>query len=307
MKTIFADFNAINAAGNFWLSCRGSERDIREAGVQVGDWIWLSDGELIVGARFAFDEVEGPIGVPRWNTLVHLDDEPSDYASVRRQFFQVLEHPAEPGAVERLYQLATILEVTDPALEDDSSLRDTLTARRVGALLLMQEPGLALVEVKRDLKAAPDNPDTLYVYLETLKLVDLDRAAREANDLAEASKVSPLVLAACIDILSAVANRLSDRDFQSVGPRIIDWVNRFEATFDLQQIIPSIRAGVLFNLGLAFLRLGRVEQARDMLGLAHAIDPSDPAIDAAARLEVYDDRARMIAAEFWERPPLIAA
>ena len=74
MKTIFADFNAINAAGNFWLSCRGSERDLREAGVRVGDWIWLSDGELIVGARLALDDVEGPVGIPRWKTLVHLDD-----------------------------------------------------------------------------------------------------------------------------------------------------------------------------------------------------------------------------------------
>ena len=54
MKTIFADFNAINTAGNLWLSCRGSERDLQEAGVQVGDWIWLSDGELIVGAPTGF-------------------------------------------------------------------------------------------------------------------------------------------------------------------------------------------------------------------------------------------------------------
>lgn len=51
MKTIFTDFNAVTEAEKIRLNCRGSEEDIRLAGVKPGDWVWLSDGEIVVGAR----------------------------------------------------------------------------------------------------------------------------------------------------------------------------------------------------------------------------------------------------------------
>ena len=78
MKTIFADFNAMTEGGHVSLTTVGSQEDIAHAGLRPGDWAWLSDGELIVGAQLAIDDRHGLVGVADWDTLVHLDDEGAD-------------------------------------------------------------------------------------------------------------------------------------------------------------------------------------------------------------------------------------
>ena len=78
MKTIFADFNAMTEAGHVRLRLRGSQEDIAHAELRPGDWAWLSDGEVIVGAQLAIDDRYGLVGVLDWDTLVHLDDEGAD-------------------------------------------------------------------------------------------------------------------------------------------------------------------------------------------------------------------------------------
>ena len=77
MRIISADFNARTESGHLCLNSRGAQEDLRDQGVQVGGWMWLSDGELVVGAQLASDDRYGPVGVPHWNTLVHLDDDDS--------------------------------------------------------------------------------------------------------------------------------------------------------------------------------------------------------------------------------------
>lgn len=78
MKTVFADFNAMSEAGHLRLSFRASQADLQELGARVGDWVWLSDGELVVGAQLAQVTDEGLVGIPAWATLVYLDDEQAD-------------------------------------------------------------------------------------------------------------------------------------------------------------------------------------------------------------------------------------
>ena len=307
MRIISADFNARTESGHLRLNSRGAQEDLRDQGVQVGDWMWLSDGELVIGAQLAFDDRYGIVGVPRWNTLVHLDDELGDFQSVRKQFFELLQYPHPDMAyVSRLFQLSTILEIMEPPSEKGQS-SESYATRRVGALLLIDEPELALVDINEALAAQPGEPGVIYTYLETLKLVDLDRAASEAADRAQREDTPALVLAACINVESKAADRLSNEDFGAAGLRILSWINRFEGAFDPKSMPAPIRAQVLFNLGLTLLRLGRVEQARHALGLAHAIDPSEPAIDEALGLDSFNDRARDIAARLREKPPLIAA
>ena len=75
MTTVFADFNAMTEAEHVRLNCRGSAEDLGRAGVRPGHSVWLSDGELVVGARVDVDPYYGLVGVPDWDTLVHLDDE----------------------------------------------------------------------------------------------------------------------------------------------------------------------------------------------------------------------------------------
>ena len=74
MKTIFADFNAMTESEKIRLTCSGSEVDIKQAGAKPGDRVWLSDGEVLVGARLETDPAYGLVGIPAWGTMVHLGD-----------------------------------------------------------------------------------------------------------------------------------------------------------------------------------------------------------------------------------------
>ena len=50
-------------------------QEIERTGARPGDWAWLSDGEVIVGAQLAVGDRNGMVGVPDCDTLVHLDEE----------------------------------------------------------------------------------------------------------------------------------------------------------------------------------------------------------------------------------------
>jgi hypothetical protein len=53
MKEIYADFNDFAADGSLPLTCRGSVASIAalEEPLEVGEEVWLTDGELRVKAR----------------------------------------------------------------------------------------------------------------------------------------------------------------------------------------------------------------------------------------------------------------
>jgi hypothetical protein len=111
MKTMFADFNAITEAGHISLSTRGSQEDIQRSGVRPGNWAWLSDGELIVGAQIAIDERHGLVGVPDWDTLVHLDDADLSYELVLARLSPLLSKQAHAIEDEpEIFRLLTQLE-----------------------------------------------------------------------------------------------------------------------------------------------------------------------------------------------------
>ena len=75
MRDLSADFNAVTEAGHVRLTLPCSRQDIKAMALRLGDWAWLSDGELVVGAQLAVDDRYGLVGVVDWDTLAHLDDE----------------------------------------------------------------------------------------------------------------------------------------------------------------------------------------------------------------------------------------
>ena len=84
MKTIYADYNATTEAGYVCLTTRGSQEDILRLSLRPGDWVWLSDTEIVVGAQLAIDDRYGLVGVPDWDTLAHLDDEGATTSTASR-------------------------------------------------------------------------------------------------------------------------------------------------------------------------------------------------------------------------------
>ena len=83
MKTIYADYNAATEAGQICLTTRGSQVDIERTGARPGDWVWLSDREVVVGRDWppmiATDWSVFPIGTLSsiWMTMTSATRKPS--------------------------------------------------------------------------------------------------------------------------------------------------------------------------------------------------------------------------------------
>jgi hypothetical protein len=297
MKTIFADYNATTEAGHLCLTTRGSQDDIQRRDLHAGDWAWLSDSEVIVGARLAIDPRYGLIGVPDWQTIVHLDDEESqDFEKVRTALQELLAQPRPTLDDEwRVFQLLTIFEVLAPPAAASAVRPGYFAFRRAGTLLCLGKPELALLEIEESRRINPGNPNDDRLYLEILRRVDLTRARLEAETLAAKPGISAGVLAECVNVLATHADDLPEDQFPPVARRILEWVDRFQGAPGREGVRAFPHAQLLFNQGVTLLRLGRIAEARRTLDLARATDPVLPEIEEASRLTSYDQRAREIA------------
>jgi len=116
MRTIFADHNAMTESEHLRLNFKASQNDIAKARLRPGDWAWLSDGEVLVGAQLAIDDRYDVVGVPDWDTLVHLDDEDSRNFDVVQPELQCLSQKPQQSRDEerRVLELLTISEIIAP-------------------------------------------------------------------------------------------------------------------------------------------------------------------------------------------------
>jgi hypothetical protein len=313
MKTMFADFNAMTEGGHVSLSTRGSQEDIQRSSAQPGDWVWLSDGELVVGAQIAIDDRYGLVGVPDWDTLVHLDDDDLSYELVSTQLSHLLTK--EPHSIEdepEVFRLLTQLEwVTPSHLENGTP--GMLAFRRALSLRQTDKLGLALLEMEEARRECPDNHDLVAVYLELLRRENLPSAVAEAQAFARSPVLPSVILSACINILAAQAEQIPDDQFPSMAERVFGLCQRFDQAPDLASAGDSLIALSHFNRGMVHLRAGRVSQARQAFEMAQRIYPVGPMFDQIARLETYDSHARKVAssvrsiAERWEPSATAAA
>lgn len=189
MKIISADFNAMTEADGVRLTPHCSQDDIQRFGIHTGDWVWLTDCELVVGARVDEDPYYGVVGTPHWETLVHLDDDDAqDFSKVWPELQQALDRPRAGAEDEaRLFQLLTIFEAIAPPEVKAAIPAGEFSLRRARALLALDEPELAFIEIEEAIRERPDDPNIISIYLETLQRVDPERAAIEAEARAESA------------------------------------------------------------------------------------------------------------------------
>ncbi len=304
MKTIFADFNAMTEAEHVRLTTRGSQEDIARVGLRPGAWAWLSDGDLLVGARLDVDDRYGLVGIPDWETLVHLDDEDTrDYLKHLSEIQRLLGKSGDPvHEAKRVFELSTILEIVAPPDVKAAFAPGFFSSRRAETLALLRKDELALMEIEDARLLNPDNPDNVHSFLEILRRIDLPRARLEAEALAPRVDIPAGILAQCVNVLATYADNLPDDQFGPVAEKILTWAGRFERAPDRERVIALTFALFQFNRGVVLLRLGQAEAAREALKLASAVDPVFPEIDEATRLTVYDQRARELAARVRARP-----
>jgi hypothetical protein len=304
MKTVFADYNAMTESGHLRLGFRASQEDIAKAHLRPGDWAWLNDGEVMIGAQLAIDDRYGMVGVPDWETLVHLDDEASkDFERVRSELERLRRNPDRSLDKEkRILQLLTISEMVVPPEVKTDLPPGYFESLRAATLYLLGKPELALTEIEETRRLGSSDPDDDRLFLEILRRIALPRALSEAEALAARPDASAGVLAECINVLATHADDLPDDQLKLVPDRILEWADRFDRAPGREQIPASTLALVQFNRGMILLRLGRTEAARDALNLARSVDPILSEIVGATRLTVYDQHARELAARVRARP-----
>jgi len=313
MKTIYADFNAMTESGHVSLTTVGSQEDIARTGLRPGDWAWLSDGELIVGAQLAIDDRHGLVGVADWETLVHLDDEgANDFDLVSRELAALLiKEPYSKANEPRLFQLLAELEHIAPHIGNDWP--EPPAFRRAVALRQMGKLRLALLEANEARQAQPDSPMVIFLELDLLRLEDLPSAGKEAERIAEAASVPALVLSGCINVLATQAEQAADDEFKLIADRVLALCRRLDQAPDRDQPGEPLLALAEFNRGLVHLRASRISQAQNAFRRAQQIYPTGPMLDAIAALETYDRHAREVArrvreiAEQWSPPTPVAA
>ncbi len=303
MNTIFADFNAMTERDGVRLTTRGSQDDLRRFGIRLGDWVWLTDSELVVGARVDEDPYHGVVGTPDWETLVHLDDEASpDIQRIMAELQSWMSRSSYNAEDEaKIFQLLTQFDHFAPPL-----VRDTrpgyLAFRRAASLRAMGKPELALVEIEEARSTRPGHPTDDHLYLDLLRRVSPDRATSEANRFAEAHGTSAMVLAAAINILAESAEDLPEDQFAAEASRIAGVCEQFEHASGRPNISAALLSLVHFNRGMILLRLGRTDEARAALDLAHAIEPFDEDFIEATQIVAHDSNAREIASRVRSRP-----
>ncbi len=295
MKIIFADYNAMTESEHLCLTTRGSQADVKRFGARPGDWAWLSDSEVLVGAQLTIDDRYGLVGVPDWDTLVHLDDESaSDPELVRAELNPLLtKEPPSADDEPRIFQLLTQLERFAPQVGDGATAM--FAYRRALALRNMGKFGLALLEIKEARRALPDDPMTVFVYLDLLRQEDFPSAVAEAESIVRLPSVPAVVLSQCINILATQAEQTPHDQFGSMADHVLALCHRFDRSPDLEQAGDSLVALSYFNRGMVLLRNGRISQARQAFERAHQIYPTGPSLDEIMRLEVYDHHAREVA------------
>ena len=304
MKTIFADFNAITETERVCLTTRGSHEDLQRLGIHVGEWVWLSDGELVVGAEVGEDSRYGVVGIPDWRTLVHLDEvQKQDFPRVRDELFRLTQVPNLSSSDQwRLFQLLTVYESIAPPDALRQGRPGFFSFRRAATLLLLGQLPLAQVEIDEARRLDPGNANDDTLYLEILRRSDLPRAVREAHAMTADSNLTAGLLAECIHVLATHADMLDDGPFQAAADEILNLASQFDRAPGRDQVRAADLALVQFNRWLILLRLGQTGEAQRSLALAHTTNPTHPEIGQAKDWTAYNQPAREIAARIYGRP-----
>jgi hypothetical protein len=295
MRTISADFNAMTESGHIRLELPCSKKDIEREHLAIGDWTWLGDGEVVVGAQVAHDDRYGTVGVPDWDTLVHLDEEEaSGRPCVGDELQALLSRGAPEEDEQRIFQLVTQLEYrmsAGPTPEQQAmfSLRRALGLRKMGKF------GLALLEVTQARAASPQDEIIAFVYLDLLRLEDLPSGMREVERLAASPSVPAALLAASINILATRAEQAGLDEFESLAGQILVLCDRLDRAPDVLDAGPSLLALSEFNRGLVLLRKGQITQAGRAFERAHQRYPEGPSLEEMRSLQTYDHHAREVA------------
>ena len=309
MTIIPADYNAATPDGNLRLNFVDSRRALVDINAKVGDRIWVSDNEVLVGAQLVDEPDYGMVARPNWNTLVHLDDfGPDGFSACWAELHSVMQR-SEPGPrdEDRIYQLQTALWLLAPAQYKESVPAGHFPVIHACGLYRIGEPVLALISLEEAGRERPTDANVLYLYLTILHRVARERAEVEVRSLIQRPDLGAKAWAACINIGAIAAEDVSDDRYAAAGPEILDWVDRFDQAPGRSEVAANVLAFVQFTRGMTLLRMGRYDEAHQALDHAYAANPDDPIIAEARHLHTYDQTSKALERRFRDKQLPIAA
>ncbi len=297
MKTIDVDFNAIDEEDRVRLTTRVAERSLAASGIVPGDWAWLTDGEIRVGALVRLDASGNLVAKPAWETRV--DREPDvglELDGVWPELRGLLDDGDRSRQGEaRLLQLLTWVEELTLFEARDQLKPGYFPYRRAGALWALGLAELSRSELGLALEHNSSDPAYLAFDLELQRILDLGAAVARAESLVADPKTPALVLAGCINVLATSSDPLPDREFPAQGQKLLDWAARFDTAPGHANVAASVVVQVLFNRWMALLRLAEVHAAREFLQAIIRLDPNNRSAREAIALDSYNHRARELA------------
>jgi len=281
MTFIEVDFNARTEDDRVRLDTSGSKRSLLETSARVGDWVWLSDGEVRVGGLI--EESHGRlVAKVAWETTEHIPtpEERGDSARVQAAVdeLQVLMQ-------QRDREHGRVLEVLPLAETRLRPGRAEYIRSRVAQSF--NRPHLALLAIDEALAKSPGEPGFIHQRLDLLKSLDLDRAFEEAKRFAEDANAAAVVLAACASVYSARAKHSSEEELVRLEHELLQFTDRFENVPDRAVVGPAVAVMVYLTRGFAFLHLGDRDQGLAEISRAIELDPSRAEAHAARGLETY--------------------
>ena len=297
MNPIFADFNAMTESRQVRLTCQGSQDDLRAGGVLPGDWVWLTDGEMEVGARVEADNEGRTYGVPAWDTLVYLDPEPElSFPTVWSELERLLDLDGRTSKDEsRVLQLLTWFLALVRSEAKEAIPPGFTEYLRAAVLRALGHYELALQEALKATASNSANEKYLYLYLELLRRTDLNRALHEAHRLVNDPSTGATVLAECVNILAIHMEKLSEQEFDEKFMMMLKWIERFQNAPGIENIRVGLLGQVHFNRGMALLRGNQIQAARGYFEKILELNPRDQVAQQALNLNHYDASARHLA------------
>lgn len=194
------------------------------------------------------------------------------------------------------------MERIAPGLEASQGRPGYFPFRRAATLVQFGDLDLALIEIQEARRLGQGRPNDDFLFLEILRRANLTQALRQVEKFESDPSLDARVVAECIHVLATYADQLADVPFRTVANKILELANRFERAPDRDKVQASTLAIVQFNRGLVQLRLGQLEEAHRSLELASVSDPTIPELLQARNLTSYDEDARKVASQYYQRP-----
>lgn len=263
MNTVYADLNARTQDDRIRLDWEASAVTLKRLDPRAGDWIWIGDEDLRVGAQV--EVVDGTIVArPAWETAEDLL-EPSELSdrekqTAKEQLRLAIEQPTQVPLAQVLHLLPRARPLLPQGFTE--SLRGQALARA-------GYPELALLSFDEAIARNPQKVSYRWHRLRLLADFDLPRAVIEADQ--EISNLSSIViLDVCVQVLSNQSRQLHGKDRDNVLSRLLEISGNLTRFADYAEH-PEAATSLLVTRGFAQLARNDRDAARREFSAAIAV------------------------------------